>query len=120
MLSRLHRSGLLRSIMAGLMAVALMLAPFHAHEFVSADGSVVVVAVEGAGDHPGGDTTPAKSDGGCAACWLGKKLQMPIMYSVHAASQLGAATVLHPPREADMAPRSAIFGVFRPPNASIV
>lgn len=114
-----ERSGFFRPVLAALMIVALLLAPFHAHAFISADGTVVAVALGGDSNNSD-DSAPAKGEGGCAACWLAKKLQMPLREASPAALPRGLAVLMRPPREGDMAPRSAIFDVFRPPSTGIV
>ncbi len=119
LLASLDRGDIGRQILAALMVVALLLAPFHAHEFVTSGGSLVAVAVADGDGDSNEDPAPSKAESGCALCWLGKKLQLPLK-DMASTVLLLTASILYPPREGDMAPRSAIFGVFRPPSTPML
>jgi len=114
--ANLKPRGLMRLLLTALIAVGLLLSPFHSHSFAEAQSPVAAFELSEGSSHPADDTAPAKPDSGCPMCCFSKKLSAAPKGAVSDTSVVAVATVDYLPLDSLVGPRSAIFGVFRPPS----
>ena len=120
MISALRRMGFLSRLVVALLAVAFVLAPFHAHDAAAHDkgadvGKSVIVLSDS--EHGRTDTSPdGPSDllkGDCIACIVMKQIEIPVVRLRSDLPQT-AESVVYFVAEAD-SPQRMIAEHFRPP-----
>lgn len=110
-----------RLLVALLIALSFVSAPYHSH--ASPHDAVTIVASAAqvdAGVDGHSDDGPFSLKDNCAGCVLMKHVQMPTRHQVWMRAPIEGGTMMDPPLEAGQGPRSAIHDVFRPPIGLLV
>jgi len=123
--ARTRRIDLLSRVIVALVALAVVLLPFHAHDVAAAhSGSesvkTVIMLSDGGHDHSDAapDTVPDGLKSDCVACVIMKQIECP---TTHGRSAVIEATesVVYPVAEAER-PQRLIAEHFRPPCSARV
>jgi hypothetical protein len=105
---------LLRRVVAVMLTVAFLLAPYHSHPSASSADGLVVAAETFEFGHSPDDGAPTQADGECVSCLLMKQVQLPNMSGIPLISPLLVSSQFWLGDGYAWA-TLAIFGVFRPP-----